>query len=147
MKKILLLFAVTLLSVAAYAQDNYVSIGTTAVGGNEFFVNTNMRKNSDGYYLVWVKNTLVSDIQKERKKMKEKFGDSRYLKYDHTLVLYAIDVEERRTQMISIVQYTEEGEVLNRVDNGYYSAINWDYAIPGSMIDAIVSFVENEISQ
>ena len=142
MKKVILSFTVMLFSVAAYSQDSYVPVTMTSDSTQEWFVNTNIRQNNDGYYRAWVKVVLVRNIANQRAKMAKQFGNNKYLKYSYTVALYTIDISERRTQCISITNYDKDDNVLD-LDNGYYSTINWSYAAPGTMMDAIISFVEN----
>jgi hypothetical protein len=107
-----ILIGIIIFGCAEVRGDDWKSLNTTESGVNYYNAEsiTRLPKN---IVRVWVKAELS---EKGVKDMVATLG-KRYAKLSYVLFLNEIDCGERASRLLSVVVYSEDGSVINRVDS------------------------------
>jgi hypothetical protein len=129
-------FLIVLLLVTAVNGSDWWELGKDNDGNIRFYNKISIKHKTKNIVQVWTK-TIFSDesrrdyIQhREKKGLSTEKGD----KLSHVLVLQEIDCKKKKSQILSIIQYDTDGNVLFTQS---YDKPEWRYIISGSVYDTL----------
>lgn len=140
MKRILTLLFFVMICLMAQAEWIKASESTR----DTFYINDNIEKDENGYYIVWYKEvTNKSALSKRRSDLYKTFKNKKYLKYTHQMIKCKFDLNKNRYYFIYVAEYASK-EPINTRNIEY---CDWQYPIPDSTGEEILNKVKKLVEE